>query len=75
MIKALEILRNAMRRTFIYVHCISKDYFLFRGTILARGIAFSILVTIVPTLFIALYIGSLIFIKSPEITLMDGMNC
>lgn len=48
-----------------YIHSISKAFFNYRGTLLARGIAFSILVTIVPTLFLALYVGSLIFNHSP----------
>lgn len=50
-----------------YLKDISDAFFHFRGSILARGIAYSILVTIVPTLFVALYVGSLIFTHNPQI--------
>ncbi len=59
--------REFLTVVFGYVKSIAAEYFHFRGNLLARGIAYSILVTIVPTLFVALYIGSLIFTHTPEL--------
>jgi len=65
--KPLELIKRFFARIFRYLKSLADEYFHFRGNLLARGIAYSILVTIVPTLFLALYIGSLIFTRSPEL--------
>ncbi len=58
---------HLMKRAVRYFHEITMIYFSNRGNLLARGIAYSLLVTIVPTLFLALYVGSVVFTNSPAL--------
>lgn len=50
-----------------YIHQVSQTYFSYRGNLLARGIAYSIIFTLIPALFLALYIGSILFNHSYNI--------
>lgn len=53
-----------------YFHAVSKIYFENRGNLLARGIAYSLLVTIVPSLFMAIYVATIFFNHSPSLQSM-----
>ncbi len=63
----LRMIGGRMKKIFNYINEISCIYFNYRGNLLARGIAYSLLVTIVPSLFLALYACSHFFTKSTAI--------
>lgn len=65
MIRFLNSLRTFA--PFKELQDISRIYFRKNGTVLAKGIAYSFLVTSIPLLFIALYISSLFFNDPVEI--------
>lgn len=60
---------NSLRAIPIYkeLHDVLRIYFRKNGAVLAKGIAYSFLITSIPLLFIALYISSLFFNDAAEI--------
>ena len=55
-----------------YVVEIIETFFAYRGNLLARGVAYAILVAIVPAIFVALYVATLVFNNSPTIQATIG---